>query len=82
MKAVLPLNGGINRDANPLYLKEGEVLERNNCRVTSSDGSREGINVSVKGMQELTPAFPLDGTNKTIGFIEDKKRDRGLVFCL
>lgn len=81
MKVVLPMNGGINKDKNPLYIdsEKGEVLSRKNCRVTSPDGEREGINTSIKGMQEIV-GFPIDGTNKTIGFVEDKERDRGVFF--
>jgi len=79
MKVALPLNGGINKDTNPLYLKEGEVLSRKNARVTSTRGGLEGINTSVKGMTQIT-GFPFDGTNKTIGYVEDKERDRALLF--
>lgn len=82
MKVVLPLNGGINKDANPLYIdaEKGEVIHRKNCRVTSALGGRDGINTSIKGMTEMTAMFPIGGTNKVIGKVEDKKRDQLLFF--
>jgi hypothetical protein len=79
MKTVLSLNGGINKDANPLYLKDGEVLLRKNARATSTRGGKEGINTSVKGMTQLI-GLQTDGTNKFIGEVEDKERDQSLVF--
>ena len=82
MKVTLPMNGGINKDINPLYVDsaQGEVISRKNCRVYSLDGSRVGINTSFKGMQSVTPAYPVSGTNKVIGYVEDKERDRGIYF--
>lgn len=82
MKIVLPFNGGINKDKNPLYIDaaKGEVISRKNCRVTSTDGSREGINVSIKGMEQLSPMYPLNGTNKVIAQVEDKERDQIVYF--
>ena len=82
MKVTLPMNGGINKDINPLYVDsaKGEVISRKNCRVYSLDGSRVGINTSFKGMQSITPAYPASGTNKVIGYVEDKERDRGVYF--
>jgi len=81
MKVVLPLNGSINKDVSPLYIdsEKGEVLSRKNCRVTSTDGGRVGINVSIKGMEKITPVLP-SGTNKVIGFVEDKEREQAFYF--
>ena len=82
MKVVLPLNGGINTDSNPLYInsEKGEVLSRKNCRVTSTLGGRDGINTSIKGMNYITPAYPVSGVSKVIGFVEDKERDQAFYF--
>lgn len=82
MKVVLPLNGGINKDANPLYInaEKGEVIHRKNCRVTSTSGGRDGINTSIKGMTYITPAYPSTGVSKVIGFVEDKERDQAFYF--
>lgn len=80
-KTVIPLNGRLNKDANPLFIdsESGEVIVRENCRVVSLEGGRLGINVSLKGMQQILANLP-SGTNKFIGFVEDKERDRSLVF--
>jgi len=79
MIQTLTLNGGIDKDTNPLYLPEGSVLSRKNCRVASFDGGRVGINVSLKGMQEINASLP-SGTNRVIGQVEDAERDQ-LVFA-
>ena len=81
-RVTLPLNSGINRDVNPLYIDsaKGEVIRRKNCRVTSVDSGRVGINTSIKGMESITPAYPASGTNKVIGYTEDKERDQGIYF--
>jgi hypothetical protein len=78
MKQVLTLNKGIDKDSNPLYLGEGSVLSRKNCRVISTEGNREGINVSIKGMQQT--AYSFGGVSKEIGFTEDKEREQGILF--
>jgi hypothetical protein len=81
MKTLLPMNGGINRDANPLYIASdrGDVYDRRNCRVYSFDGNRTGINVSIKGMTEVSASLP-SGTNIIIGYVQDKERDCGIFF--
>lgn len=81
MKYILPLNGGLNKDINPLYIKtdEGEVVARENCRIHSTVGGRGGVNVSIKGMLEVTANLPA-GTNTIIGYVEDKERDSGIFF--
>lgn len=80
-RLILPMNGGINKDVNQLYIdsEKGEVLNRKNCRVTAMRGSVKGINTSVNGMTQIDYAS-VDGTNKVIGFVEDKERDRGVFF--
>ena len=42
MKTVLVLNGGIDKDRNPLYVDaaKGDVIRRKNCRVISTDGGK------------------------------------------
>ena len=82
MKVVLPLNGGINKDKSPLYIdaEKGEVIHRKNCRVTSTYGSREGINTSIKGMTLLTAGAPSAHLFKQIGFVEDKEREQAFYF--
>jgi len=81
MKTILPLNGAINKDVNPLYVDaaKGEVIHRKNCRVASSDGGRQGINVSIKGMTEVSAGLP-SGTNRIIGYVEDTEREQGIFF--
>jgi len=81
MKQVLTMNGGINKDVHPMYIdaEQGQVLSRKNCRVFSTDGNKAMVNSTIRGMQEINPSYPT-GTNKTIGFVEDKERDRALFF--
>ena len=81
MRTLLPLNKGMNKDVSPLYVDsaKGEVIHRKNCRVYSSDGSRLGKNVSIKGMLQVSAGLP-SGTNKIIGYVEDKERDSGVFF--
>ena len=81
MKTVLPLNGRINTDVNPLYLdsQKGEVLSRRNMRVFSADGGKTGINVSIKGMGEYTFSDIVDDEYSAIGSVYDQERERGIV---
>ena len=81
MKTVLPLNGRINTDVNPLYLdsQKGEVLSRRNMRVFSADGGKTGINVSIKGMGEYTFDGLVDDEYTAIGSIYDREREQGIV---
>lgn len=83
MKALMPMNGGINKDVNPLLVDtaKGEVLSRRNCRVHSSDGSRVGINTSIKSMLSVDTKGTLpSGTNTFVGYVEDKEREVGVLF--
>jgi len=71
----------LNKDVSPLYIdaEKGEVIHRKNCRVTTTDGGRVGINTSIKGMEKIEPTLP-PGNNKVIGFVEDKERDQAFFF--
>jgi len=82
MKVILPLNGAVNKDKNQLYIdsEKGEVVSRKNCRVTSTEGGRVGVNCSIRSMELVATLFPVDGVSKIIGFVEDKERDGSLFF--
>lgn len=82
MKTILPLNGGINKDAYPLYVdtEKGQVVDRRNGRVFSIEGGRFGVNTSIKSMSQVDMNLSVDGTNTIIGYVEDKERDRGVMF--
>ena len=77
MKQLLSINGRINQDANPEYVnsKDGEVLERRNCRISTIGNNR--INVSLMGMQSIGTTT---GLGTVVGFTEDKKRNQGIYF--
>lgn len=81
MKTILPLNGGMNKDVNELFIdsQNGEVIERRNCRVLSIDGSKYRINSSIKGMDEVSLSLP-SGDNTIIGQVEDKEREQLVLF--
>jgi hypothetical protein len=81
MKALMPMNGGINKDVHPLLIDtaRGEVLSRQNCRVHSADGGRVGVNVSIPSMVSVNANLP-SGTNIFVGYAEDKEREIGVLF--
>lgn len=80
MKVILPLNKGVDKDLSSIYTEEGGVISRRNCRVTSTAGGKRGVNTSIKGTLQVPAMFPVDGTGKVIGFVEDKKRDQSFFF--
>ena len=77
---ILPLNGAMNQDLHPKYIRseEGEVYERNNLRPNSIDGTR-WVNRKINGNTLIDKTLP-DGNNKVIGWCENMKNDAIIYF--
>lgn len=74
-KTILPVNGVMNQDSAPAYVKEGEVYERRNARVVTIDG-KSGHNTSLKGTMSVNSYIG----HKALCSVEDIKRSRLLLF--
>lgn len=74
-KTILPINGVMNQDSAPSYVKEGEVYERRNARVVTIDG-KIGHNTSLKGTMSVNSYIG----HKALCSVEDIKRSRLLFF--
>lgn len=77
MKVFLPLNGKVDKDTHKASVRSdmGDVLERRNARVVSHGD--EKANVSLKGMTEY---HDTDDEGKTLGWVEDTKRNWFIYF--
>lgn len=79
MKTVLTLNGKIDRDTSPAYLKKGDVLDRRNCRVSVGTGGDAMVNKPLRNTVLVERDMP-NGVNKTVGWT-NFERESSIIYC-
>lgn len=78
-ETVLTLNGKIDRDTAPMYLKPGDVLMRRNARVDVGSGSDGMVNKALQDTLAIQRSLP-SGINKTVGWCRDEERNAIIYF--
>ena len=79
MKTTLTLNGRINKDVSPAYLRDGEVSERRNCQVSVGVGGDAMVNKPLRNTVLVNRDLPI-GINKTIGWAKFD-REKSIIYC-
>lgn len=78
-ETILTLNGKIDRDTAPMYLKPGDVLMRRNARVAVGSGSDGLVNKALQDTLAVSRTLP-SGINKTVGWCRDEERNAIIYF--
>lgn len=79
MISTLTLNGKMDQDTSPMYLKKGDVIYRRNCRVSVGSDGNAFVNKPLRDTIIVSRSMP-DGVNKTVGWTTFD-REKGIIYC-
>lgn len=76
---VLTLNGKMDVDTSPMYLKPGDVTMRRNARVSVGSGGDNLVNKAHQATTVVSRTMP-DGINKSVGWCKCEEDDSVIYF--
>jgi len=76
---ILTLNGKIDMDTSPMYLKPGDVTMRRNARVSVGSGGDNRVNKAHQGTTAVSRSMP-DGINKSVGWCKYEEDNSVIYF--
>lgn len=76
---ILTLNGRLDKDTAPMYLKPGDVIMRRNARVAVGSGSDGMVNKPLQDTLFVNRNMP-NGVNKTVGWCKYEEYDSVIYF--